>query len=160
MNFRSIGGRQRGVALVFAMILVLLMSTLAVSLIAITNAEVSSTMNYRLMVQARYAAEAGVQKAINYLIYSYTAPTSAQLTSYDLTKRPVQDTTSHNSVVLSGLSSISANYPDSSAQTAFNAALANQTVTSVTNATYSAAASLLEMRAITIFAGGSSYLPK
>src|SRR5437870_343632 len=128
-------GQQRGVALVLTMILVLLLSTLAVSLVAITNAEISATMNYRLMVQARYAAEAGVQKAINYLIYSYTFPTTAQLTSYDLTKRPVQDTTGHNSVVLSGISGVSANYPDTSAQTAFNSSVGNQSVTGVANAT-------------------------
>src|SRR5213595_3709261 len=39
---------QSGVALVLAMILVLLLSTLAVSLIAVTNAEISSNMNYRM----------------------------------------------------------------------------------------------------------------
>jgi hypothetical protein len=42
---------------------------MAVSLVAVTNAEISSTMNYRLMVQTRYAAESGVQKAINYFVY-------------------------------------------------------------------------------------------
>src|SRR5437763_16295773 len=112
--------RQRGMALVLALIIVLLLSTIAVSLMAITNGEIWSTMNYRLMVQARYAAEAGAQRAINYLSYSYAPPTSAQIWSYDLTKSPVQDSATHNAVVLSGISSISANSPNSSAQTAFD----------------------------------------
>src|SRR6266478_4068341 len=138
--------QERGMALVMVLIIVALMSIVAANLMSITNQEIWSTTNYRLMMQARYAAEAGAQKAINYLIYSYSLPTSAQIVSYDLTKSPVQDSVGHNSVVLSGMNSISANYPDSSTQTAFNSALGNQSLTGVTNATYSAAATLLEMR--------------
>src|SRR5437870_563811 len=120
---------QRGLALIMALLLVLLLSTIAASLIAVTNTEVWSTVNYRTMSQARFAAEAGAQKAINYFAYTYTGPTSAQLASYNLTSRPVKDTTSGNPIVLgTDISTLTQNYPDSTAATNFNNALTNQTL--------------------------------
>jgi hypothetical protein len=62
--------------------------------------------------------------------------------------------------VLSGMGAVSSNYPDSSVQTAFNSATNSQSLTGMTNVTYSAAATLLEMRPITIFGGANSYLTK
>src|ERR1051326_5119164 len=147
-------------AMVLALILVLLLSTVAVSLMAVTNGEIWSTMNYRLMVQARYAAEAGAQKAINYLVYTYAPPASADIGSYDLAKSPVQDSTAHKPVVLSGIGSIAANYPDAAQQTAFSTTNGNQNLSGVTSATYSVAATLLEMQPAALFGGGSAYLLK
>ena len=55
------------------------LSALAVSLMFLSQTETSSTRNYRTMSQARYAGEAGVHKAINYLTSSaYVAPTSVR----------------------------------------------------------------------------------
>ena len=152
--------RQQGFALLLALLAVVLLSILVAALLILTKTEVWSTLNYRQTVQARYVAEAGAQSAINYLVYNYTQPTAAQLANYDLTKSPVQDIATHNPIALSGLSGIPANYPDASAQTAFNTAFSNQSVPGISNATYSAAAELLEMRATTAFGGGNGYLMK
>src|SRR5262249_28582246 len=70
---------EQGVALIMVLLLILLLSTLATSLILITKTEIWSSYNYRLMTQSRYAAEAGAQQALNYLAYTYTGPTAAQL---------------------------------------------------------------------------------
>ena len=41
----------------------------------LSQTETYSSMNYRLMSQARYGAESGVHKATNYLLYTYVRPT-------------------------------------------------------------------------------------
>ena len=58
---------EHGVALVLALFLVTIMSVLAASLMFLSQTETYSTQNYRMMSQARYGAEAGVQKAGNFL---------------------------------------------------------------------------------------------
>src|SRR5258708_37986637 len=103
--------------------------------------ETGTSRNYRTMSQARYAAEAGVHKSINYLLNSYSAP--AAYTSYDLTKTPVTcisgctnnaaagascsattvaTAVSTGCVVLSGMSGVSSNYPDATVASAFSTA--------------------------------------
>ena len=66
---------ERGVALVFTLFLMAALSAMAVSMMFLAQTETSASRNYRTMSQARYAGEAGVHKAINYLVYSYTPPT-------------------------------------------------------------------------------------
>ena len=65
------------------------LSALAVSLMFLSQTETSATQNYRTMSQARYAGEAGVHKAINYLLNSYTVPSGDALANYNLTVSPV-----------------------------------------------------------------------
>src|SRR6476661_8772973 len=98
---------EQGVALVFTLFLMAAMSAMAVSLMFLAQTETSASRNYRTMSQARYAGEAGVHKAINYLVYSYTPP--AVITGYGTAVSPV--TYSGNPVVLSYDSTLS-NYPD------------------------------------------------
>src|SRR5438105_5764486 len=86
-NHTTMRKDERGVALVMTLFLMAALSALAVSLMFLSQTETSSSRNYRTMSQARYAGEAGIHKAINYLLNTYTNPSS--YTSYDLTKSPV-----------------------------------------------------------------------
>src|SRR3954453_15700115 len=80
---------EQGIALVITLFLMATLSALAVSMMFLAQTETASSRNYRTMSQARYAAEAGVHKATNYLLNPllYTGPTV--FTGYDLTKSPV-----------------------------------------------------------------------
>jgi Tfp pilus assembly protein PilX len=169
---------EQGIALVITMFLMATLSALAVSMMFLAQTETASSRNYRTMSQARYAAEAGVHKSINYLLNSYSAPTV--FTSYDLTKTPVTcisgctytnltgacnpstvaTAVSTGCVVLSGMSGISSNYPDSTVASAFSTAsqgtLAVNSSGTTTNAaagtvTYGAAAILMSMRSVTAY---------
>jgi Tfp pilus assembly protein PilX len=155
MNRRTHRGRsERGVALIIALISILVLSTLVAGTIFVTQTQIWTSYNYRLTTQSRYAAEAGVQRTMNWLASSsYTAPT-VFTGVYDLTKYPVQATSNNQTVVLSALSGTSANYPTAAVQTAYNVALSSQSIPGIPNATFSTTATLLRMSA----AGGVSWL--
>jgi Tfp pilus assembly protein PilX len=170
---------EKGIALVITMFLMATLSALAVSMMFLAQTETASSRNYRTMSQARYAAEAGVHKSINYLLNSYSAP--AAFTSYDMTKTPVTcisgctnnaaagascsattvaTAVSTGCVVLSGISGVSSNYPDSTVASAFTTAsqgtLAVNSSGTTTNGaagtvTYGAAAILMSMRSVTAY---------
>jgi Tfp pilus assembly protein PilX len=133
---------QRGVTLIIALLLLLVLSMLAAGIIFVTQSETWASANDRTLTQARYAAEAGSQATINWLSHSYTAPTS--FGSYTTTTVPVQ-ARARQRVVLSAMSGVSSNYPDSTVQSAFNTALSSQSVPGLTNATYSTYATLISM---------------
>src|SRR3954470_9509785 len=81
---------ERGIALVLALFLMSAMSVLAASLMFLSQTETYASMNYRMMSQARYAAEGGVHRTANWLASGqYPVPTSIDLASYDRTKSPV-----------------------------------------------------------------------
>jgi Tfp pilus assembly protein PilX len=175
---------EKGIALVFTLFLMATLSALAVSLMFLAQTETSSTRNYRTMSQARYAGEAGVHKAINHLLNSYTIP--GAFTSYNMNVSPVtctsgcthtaasscDPTTSATAstsgcVVLSGLTGVSSNYPDATVATAFNTAaqgtLATNAQGTITNAalgtvTYGAAAILMSMRQVNVYGGGTGVI--
>ncbi len=65
---------QRGSALIFALILLLVLSAMAGSLMFLSKSETFSSMNYRMMTQARYGAEAGVNAAANFIMNTYVPP--------------------------------------------------------------------------------------
>src|ERR1700722_1940107 len=137
--------RQRGVALVVAMLTLFVLSALAAAIILATQTETWTTSNYKQMLQARYAAEAGAQNTLNYLLYTYTPP--ASLAAYDLTKFPVQDAASHNTVMLSAMTGVTANYPDASVQSAFSSALKDASIPGIgVPASYEVNAKLLSMQ--------------
>ncbi len=135
---------EKGIALVITLFLMATLSALAVSMMFLAQTETASSRNYRTMSQARYAAEAGVHKSINYLLNTYpaSAPT-APFTNYDVTKTPVTcvsgctnnaaagascsattvaTAVSTGCVVLSGMPGVSSNYPDSTIASAFSTA--------------------------------------
>jgi Tfp pilus assembly protein PilX len=141
---------ERGIALILALLTLLCLSTLGAGLILLTQTETWTTTNYKMTTQARYTSESGLQKTLNWLTYSYS-PSPAGL---DLTKSPVEY--SGSPVVLSAMSGVSANYPTTSVQTAFNAALQNQPVSGMeAPANYSVAATLLHMRMVRGMDGAS-----
>jgi type II secretory pathway component PulK len=70
-----IAKNEKGVALILTLILLLILSVMAISLLFMGQAETWSSMNYRMMTQARYGAEAGINQAANYIQFTYAAPT-------------------------------------------------------------------------------------
>src|SRR5712692_5881889 len=111
---------EKGAALILALILVLILSVMAVSLMFLSQTETWSSLNYRLMSQARYAAESGVSKAANYLIYTYPPPGTAgdPIAAYLTVAAPINVdgypatvTFGGNPVILSASYSQSSNYP-------------------------------------------------
>jgi Tfp pilus assembly protein PilX len=143
---------EKGGALILALILILVLSIIAVSLTFLSQTETWSSMNYRLMSQARYGAESGLNKALNHLIYTYAPPGTVgdPLTGYNMNVSPV--TSGGNPVILSANSSQSSNYPISSIQSAFHTA-AKGTLTNGHGGSmnYAAYATLLSMRQVNVY---------
>src|SRR6058998_3156711 len=146
---------NKGAAVVIALLSLLILATLGASVLFSTQAEMTTTYNFKRLTQARYAAEAGAQSTASWLIYNYTAPTN--FASYDMTKYPVQY--SGQPVVLSALSGVTPNYPDSAVQTSFNTALQAQPVSGMdVSSAYSTTATLQTMRVVTVF-GSATLVP-
>ena len=143
---------ERGIALVFALFMVLVASTLASSLMFVSQTETLSTLNYTTMSQVRYGAESGVHSAANYLMFSYAAPgdVTDPLANYNTAVSPV--TYNGNPVVLSSTIAES-NYPVDAKRTAFAQATPDPTLPTLQlnnrEIAYSARARLLSMRQIT-----------
>jgi Tfp pilus assembly protein PilX len=146
---------QRGSALIFALILLLVLSAMAGSLMFLSRSETWSSVNYRMMTQARYGAEAGVNATANFLINTYVPPTTPPGTpfpGYNTAVYPVTDA-GGNPIFLSTLNTQQANYPGGQMQAAFvNAMNANQPLLAGANqVNYSASAQLMTMVSITPF---------
>jgi hypothetical protein len=138
---------EKGSALIFALIFVAILSVMAASLMFLSQSETWSGANYKMLTQARYGAEAGVNAAANYLMYAYTPPTSTA--GYNLNAYPVTDNNG-NPITLSSISGQQVNYPDATVENAFYAATNSQASnTSLaagnTIVNYSATAKLLYM---------------
>ena len=100
---------EKGVALIFAIILVLVLSVMAASLMFLSQSETWGSMNYRQMTQSRYGAEAGLHAAANYIMNTYKSPGNGgadPITAYNLNVSPV--TAAGQAVVLSSLKGVSA----------------------------------------------------
>ena len=113
---------EQGIAIIFALFMMLAMTVLGTSLMFVSQTETLSSHNYRLMSQARYGAESGVHSAANYLLstaYTTASPGSLgdPLTNYDMTVSPVK----YNGapVVLSANPAVTSNYPVPAVKTAF-----------------------------------------
>src|SRR5579863_5190264 len=138
---------QKGIALILTLILVFVLSVMAVSLMFTAQTETWSSLNYRLMSQARDGAEAGLNSSAGFIVNSYTEPggtggpvaynrgfsifpvvfastTSSDPTSaYNVTVSPVQypsTAISGHDVILSANSTVQSNYPVSAVVSAFN----------------------------------------
>jgi hypothetical protein len=139
---------EKGVALLVTMILVLALSVMAASAMFLAQSETWSSMNYRLMTQARYGAEAGLHAAANYLInpstgYPGIGPLDP-LSAYNINVSPV--TVGGNPVVLSSLSGVSADYPVSAVSDAFALASTGSLNVGPNTVNYTASAQLLYMK--------------
>jgi len=144
---------QKGSALIFALIFLLVLSVMAASLMFLAQSETWSGMNYKMMTQTRYGAEAGINAAANYLMYTYTPP--ASMSGFNTNVYPVTDN-GGNQIVLSSISGVSANYPNSGIRSGFNTATnssANSTTLSAGPAqvNYTASAQLMAMAQLTPF---------
>jgi hypothetical protein len=138
--------QERGVALVMALLMILVLGVLAATVMFTAQSQAWTGLNYRLTSQSRYAAEAGVQNTMNWLS-TYTVPTAALLVKYDMTKNPVQckagatGCTVGNPIVLSSTSGVT-NYPDSTVAGLYPS---STSLPGVPGATYSTTATLLRM---------------
>jgi Tfp pilus assembly protein PilX len=147
---------QKGSALIFALILLLVLSAMAGSLMFLSKSETFSSMNYRMMTQARYGAEAGVNAAANFIMNTYVPPVavpagSQTFAGFNTNTYPVTDAAG-NPIFLSTLSSQSANYPGQMQAAFVNAMNANQPLQAGTNTVnYSASLQLMSMISTTPF---------
>lgn len=143
--------QERGIALILVVLFTLAMSAVGGSMMVLARTEAISSANYRMMSQARYGAESGVHRAIHFLLNSYAKPGTASdpLANYDMTVSPV--TYLGRPVVLSSMAGTAANYPDAAVTTAFATAVTGTLPGGGTDTSYSAAATLMSMRAVSSY---------
>lgn len=148
------GHNDEGVALIMTMLLMLVLSAVAVSLIFLANTETFSSMNYRLMSQARYGAESGVHRSMNYLFNGYPTPGGPgdPLTNYDMTQSPV--TYNGQPIVLSGDPNVASNYPVLAVKQNFAAAAAGNLSVGGYNVSYTTSAQLMSMQTFKAYGSG------
>src|SRR5712692_3861048 len=141
--------QQKGVALIFALIFLLILSASAAALMFLAQYETWGSMNYRLMTQGRYGAEAGINSAANYLMFTYAPPGSPgdPIANYDMTKSPVQ--ANGKDVVLSTTPADS-NYPNGAAAGDFAAKVPGTLTEGYGAVNYTASAKLLSMRQVQV----------
>src|SRR5439155_4495039 len=149
---------EKGIAMILALFLVLAASVLGSSLIFVSQTETMSSINYRLMSQARYGAESGVHKAANYLLNTYVPPgTVADPLLPTIYTTPVSPVTYNgNPVVLSSDPAVASNYPVAAVRTAFAAAAQGTLDVNSGSVTYTAHATLRSMRQITDVYSGAT----
>src|SRR6266404_164165 len=126
---------EKGTAMLFAIILVLVLSVMAASMMFLSQSETWASMNYRLMTQARYGAEAGIHATANFLMNNYAppAPTAGNPppmpAGYNMILPvpaacgdiPCVTDGGGNPIILSTLNGVPATYPDGAQRAAFNA---------------------------------------
>src|SRR5262249_31776659 len=138
---------EQGIAMIIALFMVLAMSVLGTTLMFVSQTETASSMNYRMMSQARYGAESGIHQAANYLLSAaYTNVEPGTATDpfnpfpgvYTTNVSPVL--WNNSEVRLSSEPGVTQNYPINSVKTDFaNAATGTLNVLSGT-VTYTATA--------------------
>ena len=158
MSSRTIRSDERGIALVIALFMTMMVSALAASMAYVARTETLSSQSYTTMAHARYGAESGLAAATNYLLstpYAVTAPgTGADpLTNYDTNVSPVRR--ANAAVVLSTVGGGS-NYPVNAVITAFGAAAAGTLAAGNATVTYGARATLLGLRRVTDSMSGNT----
>src|SRR6478672_9714686 len=155
MNRRN----EDGVALIITMFLMAALSALAVSLMFLSQTETSASRNYKTMSQARYAGEAGLHKALNYLMsttFTSTIPTA--YSSLNTSTYPVQYSSAD--VTLKDVAT-SSNYPDSTVKSQFAALFsgtAGQLAAGSATLTYTANAKLLSVEPVNVYGGSTGYI--
>jgi Tfp pilus assembly protein PilX len=135
-----------GIAMVVALLVMLAFSALGAAALVLSRTETLSSLNYRMMSQARYGAESGVHKAAHFLLNTYDLPptVSDPMANYDITASPV--TYLGQPVVLSAMSGVAANYPVNGVQAAFAAAAQGSLPAGQTTVIYEVTATLIAMR--------------
>jgi Tfp pilus assembly protein PilX len=152
---------ERGIALVLALFLMTALSVLGASLMFLSQTETYASMNYRMMSQARYAAEAGVNKAANFLLdgVQYIVPDAVTMDAqFDVSKSPVVSKANNQPVVLvagtwTGAGAPVANYPTAGVTTAFAAAAQGTMAADNQQLTYKVYATLVSMQKFVSYGG-------
>ncbi len=156
---------EKGTAMLFAIILVLVLSVMAASMMFLSQSETWASMNYRLMTQTRYGAEAGVHAAANFLLNNYVPPAPTAGTppppppGYNITQPtpaacgsiPCVTDNAGNAIAMSSLSGVPSFYPDAAQLAAFKAASKGSVAAGATTVNYTASAKLLSIVQITPF---------
>ena len=159
MNYKT----QKGSALILTIILIAVLSVMTASMMFLSQSEAWSSYNYKLMSQARDAAEAGINRSAHFLMYDYTPPDPAggadPLANYNYQipcgtdyPYPVQDSgvCSDSDIILSADSDVADNYPNGTVQAAYLAAAQGTLDAGNQVVTYETSAVLLGMRALPI----------
>jgi len=146
---------EKGVALILALMLLLVISVMAVSLMFISQTETWASMNYKLMSQARDSAEAGINAAANYIINTYTPPASTGvdlLSNYNDNVSPVQypagNTSGHDVILATSNNSMTSNYPVAAVLTAFGNSAQGSLTAGNSTVNYNTYAKLLSQRQV------------
>jgi hypothetical protein len=139
--------KARGSALIFALILISVVSVMGASMMFLSQSETWSSMNYRTMSQTRYGAESGLSVAADFIVNNYVAPSATgadKLANYDMSVSPV--TSNGQPVVLSSIRN-QANYPIGGVEDAFLQAITNPGQVTAGNVpvNYQVTATLLSM---------------
>jgi Tfp pilus assembly protein PilX len=155
---------ERGMALVLTLFLTSALTVLAASLMFLSQTETYASMNYKMMSLARYGAEAGVEKAANFLYDSakYTKPSTTGadlLDAYDRTSSPVKLKANGQPVVLSALDGVGSNYPIAGVVTAFRDASQGTLAAGNITVNYHAYATLISMQTFDAYGGGNGSAP-
>lgn len=139
---------EAGVALIIALVVLLVLSSLAAAIIFVTQTQTWTTYNYRLDAESRFLANSGVEKAVNWFANSYVPPTSP-LPAYT---SGLGDVLWNGAPVeLAGINGQSSNYPSSSVATSFLNALHDQVVdASGFQGEFSVSATLLAWQPLTV----------
>ena len=148
---------EKGTAMLFAIILVLVLSVMAASMMFLSQSETWGSMNYRMMTQTRYGAEAGVHAAANFLLNTYVPPTA--IAGYNMIvptpaacgNTPCVTDNAGNAIVMSSLSGVPSNYPDAVQLGLFKAATNSSMLAGTTTVNYTVSAQLLSIAKITPF---------
>jgi len=141
---------EKGSALIFTLVLVVVLSVMASSMMFLSQSETWSSMNYRLMSASRYGAESGLSLASDFIVNNYNAPTAGgadSLANYNMTVSPV--TFNGQPVTLSSVGGQS-NYPNTAVVTAFQNEVNNPGSIQAggTKVSYNVTATLLSMGSV------------
>lgn len=145
--------KEQGSALIFALVLVFVLTVMGASMMFLSRSETWSSFNYRLMTQARYGAEAGLNTGANYLMNVYVPPgqnVADPLTAYNwVSTSPV--TAGGANVILSSNPNVPAQYPAGAVKDAFSANAMGHVASANTTVNYTVTAQLIAMRQVSVF---------
>ncbi len=140
-------GKQSGVALVTALLMLFVLSLVVTAMITTSQQEMWTNANFRATTQARYVAEGGAQAAIYYLKNTWTLPATS---SFTLTSYPITFSSNNSNIVMasSNFGNLSDTYSsfDSAGDAAFDAKISSFQTTlqgSISTAKIAVAAQLL-----------------
>jgi PilX N-terminal len=146
---------EKGIALIFALLFVLVLSTLAASLLFLSQSETWSSLNYRLTTQSRYGAEAGLHAAANFLTDQARYGGPGALSAYNTGVSPVTSASGTSPIALGPtLDGVSPNFPVSATANAFPGTGSVQAGNNTVN--YKVSAELLSLKQVSQWQCGNA----